>query len=116
MEKPVIKRKPLKINPQPSRPWERLSADFCGPLSTGDCFVIDEHSRYPGVKIVRSISANATNITKKKYNKLEFTIVYYGLLYFKTMVLWNFDLLWRTMVLWKKKLWYYGLDLYWKKQ
>ena len=31
----------------------------------------------------------------------------YSLLYFKTMVLWNFDLLWKTMVLWKK-LWYYG--------
>ena len=35
------------------------------------------------------------------------TIVNYSLLYFKTMVPWNFDLLWKTMVLWKK-LWYYG--------
>ena len=41
--------------------------------------------------------------------ELYFTIVYYSLLYFKTMVLWNFDLLWenygtfeKTMVLWKK--------------
>ena len=34
-------------------------------------------------------------------------VVYYSLLYFKTMVLWNFDLLWKTMVPWKK-LWYYG--------
>ena len=33
-------------------------------------------------------------------------VVYYSLLYFKTMVLCNFDLLWKTMVLWKK-LWYY---------
>ena len=53
------------------------------------------------------------SLTKKNYSKLQFTIVNYSLLYFKTMVLWNFDLLWKTMVLWKKtmvlwtKLWYY---------
>ena len=53
-------------------------------------------------------------LTKKKYCKLQFTTVNdYSLLHFKTMVLWNFDLLWKnygtmkkSMVLWKK-LWYY---------
>ena len=50
---------------------------------------------------------NMAALTKKNYSKLQFTIVYYSLLYFKTMVLWNFDLLWKTMVL-QKKLWYNG--------
>ena len=53
------------------------------------------------------IYSGFTNLTKKNYSKLQFTIVYYSVLYFKTMVLWNFDLLWKIMVLWKK-LWYYG--------
>ena len=30
------------------------------------------------------------------------TIVNNSLLHFKTMVLWNFNLLWNTMILWKK--------------
>ena len=62
MGKPVILREPLKMSPLPSRPWERLSADFCGPLPSGDYLfvIIDEYSRYPVVEIVRSVSANAT--------------------------------------------------------
>ena len=34
--------------------------DFCGPLSTGEYLlvIIDEHSRYPVVEIVHSVSAN----------------------------------------------------------
>ena len=41
-------------------PWQYLSADFCGPLPSGDMLfvVIDEYSRYPEVEIVRSTSAN----------------------------------------------------------
>ena len=44
----------------PSGPWKNLSADFCGPLETGDYLfvVIDEYSRYPVVEIVKSVSAN----------------------------------------------------------
>ena len=46
------------------------------------------------------------------------TTVNYSLLYFKTKVLWNFDLLSKNMVPWKK-LWYYtendGTSIYEKK-
>ena len=34
-------------------------------------------------------------------------MVYYILLYFKTKVLSNFDLLWKTIVLWEQ-VWYFG--------
>ena len=54
------------------------------------------------------------NPKKKNYSKLLFTVVYYSLLYFKTMVPWKFDLQWKNyetmnkvMVLWTK-LCYYG--------
>lgn len=62
MGKPVIHREPLKMSPLPNGPWERLSADFCGPLPSGDYLfvIIDEYSRYPVVEILRSVSANAT--------------------------------------------------------
>lgn len=51
---------PLKMSELPSGPWKDLSADFCGPLPTGEyLFVItDEYSRYPIVEIIRSVSAN----------------------------------------------------------
>ena len=43
----------------PSGPWKDLSADFCGPLPTGEYLfiIIDEYSRYPIVEIIRSVSA-----------------------------------------------------------
>ena len=48
----------MTTHPQARRQY--LSADFCGPLSSGDMLlvVIDEYSRYPEVKVVRSASAN----------------------------------------------------------
>ena len=51
---------PLKISDMPEKAWENLSADFCGPLPTGEYLfvIIDEHSRYPVVEIVNSVSAN----------------------------------------------------------
>ena len=51
---------PLQMTPPPQAPWQYLSADFCGPLPSGDMLfvVIDEYSRYPEVEIVRSTSAN----------------------------------------------------------
>lgn len=51
---------PLQMSAMPENAWENLSADFCGPLPTGEyLFVItDEHSRYPVVEIIKSISAN----------------------------------------------------------
>ncbi|XP_020911868.1 uncharacterized protein K02A2.6 [Exaiptasia diaphana] len=53
-------KQPLQMSDMPHGPWENLSADFCGPLPTGEyLFVItDEHSRYPVVEIVKSITAN----------------------------------------------------------
>ncbi|KAK3108827.1 hypothetical protein FSP39_016677 [Pinctada imbricata] len=52
---------PLKMSEMPSRPWRNLSADFCGPLPSGEYLfvVIDEYLRYPIVEITRSVSANA---------------------------------------------------------
>ena len=49
---------PLKMSPMPETPWQNLSMDFCGPLSTGEYLlvIIDEHSRYPVVEIVHSVS------------------------------------------------------------
>ena len=52
---------PLKMSDMPEKPWENLSADFCGPLPTGKylfVIIIDEHSQYPVAEIVNSVSAN----------------------------------------------------------
>ena len=40
---------PLKMSDMPKKAWENLSADFCGPLPTGEYLfvILDEHSRYP---------------------------------------------------------------------
>ncbi|XP_052806251.1 uncharacterized protein K02A2.6-like [Mya arenaria] len=53
-------REPLRMSEMPSGPWMNLSADFCGPLQTGDYLLVtvDEYSRYPIVEIVKSVSAN----------------------------------------------------------
>ena len=46
---------PRKMLEMPSKPRTTLSADFCGPLPSGDyLFVItDEYSRYPIVEIIK---------------------------------------------------------------
>ena len=51
---------PLEMSQMPDSPWQNLSMDFCGPLPTGEYLlvIIDEHSRYPVVEIVRSVSAH----------------------------------------------------------
>ena len=51
---------PLQMITLSQAPWQYLSADFCGPLPSGDMLfvVIDEYSLYPEVEIVRSTSAN----------------------------------------------------------
>jgi hypothetical protein len=53
---------PLQMSDMPSGPWENLSADFCGLVSTGEypIVVIDEYSRFPVVETIKSTSANAT--------------------------------------------------------
>ena len=50
---------PLKMTILPDGPWEELSADFHGPLSTGDYLlvVIDDYSRFPEVEVVASLNA-----------------------------------------------------------
>ncbi|XP_043216302.1 uncharacterized protein K02A2.6-like [Amphibalanus amphitrite] len=55
-------RDPLKPTPLPERPWQRVAADFWGPLSSGEhlLVVIDEYSRYPEVEITSSTSGLAT--------------------------------------------------------
>ena len=55
-------RDPLKPTPLPDRPWQRVAADFWGPLSSGQhlLVVIDEYSRYPEVEITSSTSGPAT--------------------------------------------------------
>ena len=52
----------LKPTPLPDRPWQRVAADFWGPLSSGQhlLVVIDEYSRYPEVEITSSTSGPAT--------------------------------------------------------
>ena len=51
---------PFQMSDMPNQAWENLSMDFCGPLPTGQYLfvIIDEHSRYPVVEIVNSVSAN----------------------------------------------------------
>ena len=57
---PKSNMEPFKMSDLPSGPWKDLSADFCGPLPTGEYLfvIIDEYSRYPIVELIRSVSAN----------------------------------------------------------
>ena len=59
---PTKHHEPLQMTKLPDGPWQKLSADFCGPLPTGDYLlvVIDEYSRYPEVEILKSTSAKPT--------------------------------------------------------
>ena len=53
-------RQPVNMSEMPSNAWQNLSADFCGPLPSGECMLVitDEYSRYPIVEIVKSVSAS----------------------------------------------------------
>ena len=50
---------PAKMTPLPDGPWKSLSADFYGPLPTGEYLIviIDDYSRFPIVEIVYLTSA-----------------------------------------------------------
>ena len=50
----------LRMTQLPKEPWCELAADFYGPLPSGDYLlvIIDEYSRFPIVRIVKSTSAN----------------------------------------------------------
>ena len=47
---------PVKLSEMPRALWERLHADFYGPLPSGDCLlvVIGRYSRFPEVEFVKS--------------------------------------------------------------
>lgn len=57
---PVAHAEPLKMSALPETPWHSVSADFYGPLPTGEYLlvIIDDYTRYPVVESVRSTSAN----------------------------------------------------------
>ena len=50
---------PLKMSVMPQGPWMELAADFIGSLSSGEILlvVIDEYSRFPIVKAIRTNTA-----------------------------------------------------------
>ena len=57
---PVTRSEPLQMSELPETPWHSTSADFYGPLPTGEYLlvVIDEYTQYPIVEAVKSTSAN----------------------------------------------------------
>jgi len=52
-------REPLAMSPLPAAEWSHISADFLGPLPTGEYLLVlyDEYSRFPVVEIINSTSA-----------------------------------------------------------
>ena len=50
---------PLKPSPLPDAPWKELSCDFTGPLPSGEhlMLVIDNYSRFPVVKVIKTTSS-----------------------------------------------------------
>ena len=52
---------PLQMSDMPQGPWQKVHADFYGPLPSGEYLlvVIDGYSRYPEVEIVRSTKASS---------------------------------------------------------
>ena len=53
---------PLQMSKLPTRPWDVVHIDFCGPFPTGELIlvVIDAYSQFPDVEIIHSTSARAT--------------------------------------------------------
>ena len=51
----------LLMTDLPDYPWQRIDADFFGPLPTGEhlLVIIDQYSRYPVVEIVHSLTSRA---------------------------------------------------------
>ena len=63
-----IQRSPLQMTETPSKPWENVAADFCGPYPSGELIfvVIYERTRYPEVEIMNNTSAESTIIAMEK--------------------------------------------------
>lgn len=55
-------REPLCMTELPDGPWQMASADFCGPMPTGELLLVmvDAYSRYPEVEIVPSTASRCT--------------------------------------------------------
>ena len=60
---------PIRMTPMPDGPWQKVHADFYGPLPTGEYLLvlIDRYSRYPEVEIVRSTKAS---VVIPKFDKI----------------------------------------------
>lgn len=56
---PSNKRDPIQLSPTPRNAWDKISMDFCGPYPNGNYLmvVIDDYSRYPVIKTIKSLSA-----------------------------------------------------------
>ena len=56
---------PLKQNPMPNKPWERLHMDFLGSYPSGETLlvVIDAYSKFPEVEIMKTTTTKA--VTKR---------------------------------------------------
>jgi transposase InsO family protein len=54
-------QEPVKPSPLPKRQWDEISVDFCGPMPSGEYFmvVISDYCRYPVVEKLNSVSAQA---------------------------------------------------------
>lgn len=58
---PAVHPEPLQMSKLPEDAWQEVSADFYGPLQTGEYMlvIIDDYSRYPVVEVLHSINGNA---------------------------------------------------------
>ncbi|XP_061877148.1 uncharacterized protein K02A2.6-like isoform X1 [Entelurus aequoreus] len=57
---PVTRTEPLKMSKLPESPWHSVSADFYGPLPSGEYLmvIVDDYTRYPVVDILHAISSS----------------------------------------------------------
>ena len=60
---------PIRRTPMPDGPWQKMHADFYGPLPSGEYLLglIDRYSSYPEVEIVRSTKAS---VVIPKFDKI----------------------------------------------
>ena len=52
---------PLKVSKMPNGPWRQLATDCHGPIASGEYLMVlvDEYSRYPVVKVLKSINTQS---------------------------------------------------------
>lgn len=66
---------PLQMSDMPQGPWQKVQADFYGPLPSGEYLLVvtDRYSRYPEVEIVRSTKSSSVI---PKFEKMLFMLCY----------------------------------------